>query len=161
LEGVIGSFNTRPFNGKIRTNLLYFNNTNIPKTCIRTLYGSLEFLVMPFGLSNAPSTFQAVIHNVFREYLDDVLMVYIDYILMFSRTEEYHIRHSEINPRTTKTAQFIRKTVYKRVQSCLTTVPRPCSWSDWCRNAAKQSASSGRMASFDHSFRSAVVPRPG
>ena len=68
-------------------------DTDIPKTCIRTRYGSFEFLVMPFGLTNAPSTFQAVMNDVFREYLDDFVMVYIDDILIFSRTEEDHFRH--------------------------------------------------------------------
>ena len=67
-------------------------DTDISKTCIRTRYGSFEFLVMPFGLTNAPSTFQAVMNDVFREYLDDFVMVYIDDILIFSRTEEDHFR---------------------------------------------------------------------
>jgi hypothetical protein len=66
---------------------------DIPKTCIRTRYGSFEFLVMPFGLTNAPSTFQAVMNDVFREYLDDFVMVYIDDILIYSRTAEEHFRH--------------------------------------------------------------------
>ena len=48
---------------------------------------------MPFGLTNAPSTFQAVMNDVFREYLDDFVMVYIDDILIFSRTAEDHLRH--------------------------------------------------------------------
>jgi hypothetical protein len=71
-------------------------DTDIPKTCICTRYGSFEFLVMPFGLTNAPSTFQAVMNNVFREYLDDFVMVYIDDILIFSRTEEDHFRHVKL-----------------------------------------------------------------
>jgi hypothetical protein len=68
-------------------------DADIPKTCIRTRYGSFEFLVMPLGLTNAPSTFQAVMNDVFREYLDDFVMVYFDYFLIFSRTEEDHFRH--------------------------------------------------------------------
>jgi Reverse transcriptase (RNA-dependent DNA polymerase) len=71
-------------------------DTDIPKTCIRTRYGSFEFLVMPFGPTNAPSTFQAVMNNFFREYLDDFVMVYIDDILIFSRTEEDHFRHVKL-----------------------------------------------------------------
>jgi hypothetical protein len=71
-------------------------DTDIPKTCIRIRYGSFEFLVMPFGLTNAPSTFQAVMNEVFREYLDDFVMVYIDDILMCSRTEEDHFRHVKL-----------------------------------------------------------------
>jgi Reverse transcriptase (RNA-dependent DNA polymerase) len=67
-------------------------DADIPKTCIRTRYGSFEFLVMPFGLTNAPSTCQEVMNDVFREYLDDFVMVYIDYILIFSRNTEDHLR---------------------------------------------------------------------
>jgi hypothetical protein len=48
---------------------------------------------MPFGLTNAPKTFQAVMNDVFREYLDDFVMVYIDDIFMFSRTAEDHMTH--------------------------------------------------------------------
>ena len=68
-------------------------DSDVPKTCIRTRYGSFEFLVMPFGLTNAPSTFQVVMNDVFREYLDELVMVYIDYILISSRTAEDHLRH--------------------------------------------------------------------
>jgi hypothetical protein len=57
---------------------------------------SFEFLVMPFGLTNAPSTFQAVMNDLFREYLDDFVMVYIDDILIFSRTEKDHFRHVKL-----------------------------------------------------------------
>jgi Reverse transcriptase (RNA-dependent DNA polymerase) len=71
-------------------------DADIPMTCIRTRYGSFEFLVMPFGLTNSPSTFQAVMDDVFREYLDDLAMVYIEDILIFSRTAEDHLRHVEL-----------------------------------------------------------------
>jgi hypothetical protein len=71
-------------------------DADILKICIRTRYGSFEFLVMPFGLTNAPSTFQAVKKDVFREYLDDFVMVYIDEILIFSRTKEDHFRHVKL-----------------------------------------------------------------
>jgi Reverse transcriptase (RNA-dependent DNA polymerase) len=51
---------------------------------------------MPFGIKNAPSTFQAVVNDIFREYLDDFFMVYIDDILIFSRTEEDQFRHVKL-----------------------------------------------------------------
>jgi Reverse transcriptase (RNA-dependent DNA polymerase) len=60
------------------------NDTDVSKTCIRTRYGSFEFLEMPFGLSKSPSTFQAVMNDVFREYLDEFVMAYIEDILIFS-----------------------------------------------------------------------------
>jgi Reverse transcriptase (RNA-dependent DNA polymerase) len=68
-------------------------DADIPKTCIRTRYVPFEFLVMPFGLTNAPNTFQAVMNDVFGEYLDYFVMVYIDDILIFSRTAEDHLKH--------------------------------------------------------------------
>jgi hypothetical protein len=68
-------------------------DTDVPKTCIGTRYGSFKFLVMPFGLTNAPSFFQAVMNDVFREYLDDSFIFNIDDIIIFSRTEEDHFRH--------------------------------------------------------------------
>jgi Reverse transcriptase (RNA-dependent DNA polymerase) len=61
-------------------------DADIPKISIRTRYGSFEVLVMPFGLENARSTFQAVMNDVFREHLDEFVMVYINNILIFSRT---------------------------------------------------------------------------
>jgi Reverse transcriptase (RNA-dependent DNA polymerase) len=69
---------------------------DIPKTCIRTRYGSFEFLVMPFGLTNAPSTFQALMNEVFRDYVDKFVLVYLDDVLIFSRSYEEHKQHVEM-----------------------------------------------------------------
>ena len=62
------------------------------KTAFRTKYGLFEYLVMPFGLCNAPASFQAMINQVLRELLDEGVIVYIDDILIYSETEEEHIR---------------------------------------------------------------------
>jgi hypothetical protein len=48
---------------------------------------------MPFRLTNAPATFQALINNVLREYLDIFVVAYLDDILIYSETEEEHVRH--------------------------------------------------------------------
>jgi hypothetical protein len=62
------------------------------KTAFRTRYGLFEYLVMPFDLCNAPSTFQAMINKVLHNLLDEGVIVYIDDILIYSEDEESHIR---------------------------------------------------------------------
>ena len=63
------------------------------KTAFRTRYGHYEFLVVPFGLTNAPATFQAYINKALRGLVDDFCIVYLDDILIFSRTKEEHDQH--------------------------------------------------------------------
>ena len=63
------------------------------KTAFRTHYGSFEWLVMPFGLSNAPAAFQHFMDDIFGDLLDICTIIYLDEILIYSDNETSHIGH--------------------------------------------------------------------
>jgi hypothetical protein len=72
---------------------LKIQESNIPKTIFRTRYGLYEYTVMSSGLTNAATYFMYLMNKVFMEYLDKFIVVFIDDILEFSRTEEEHEVH--------------------------------------------------------------------
>jgi hypothetical protein len=72
---------------------LKIRESDIRKTTFRTRYGLYEYTVMSFGLTNAPAYFLYFMNKVFMEYLDKFIVVFIDDILIFSKTEEEHEKH--------------------------------------------------------------------
>jgi hypothetical protein len=66
---------------------------DIWKTSFKTRQGFFEWLVMPFGLTNAPATFMQLMNDVFRTFIDEFVIVYLDDVLIFNRTREEHVHH--------------------------------------------------------------------
>ncbi|GKB76225.1 putative reverse transcriptase domain-containing protein, partial [Tanacetum coccineum] len=75
---------------------LRVRDEDIPKTVFRTRYGHHEFQVMPFGLTNAPAIFMDLMNRVCKPYLDKFMIVFIDDILIYSKSEEEHAEHLKL-----------------------------------------------------------------
>ena len=90
------------------------SNDAIPLTAFRTKYGLFEFTVLPFGLTNAPATFMSLMNDVFHEYLDVFVLVYLDDILVYSKTLREHASHLE------KVFELLRKNhLYAKFSKCV------------------------------------------
>ena len=75
---------------------LRVREADMPKTTFRTLYGHFEFIGIPFRLTNPLVEFMDLIHRVFKHYLDQFVVVFVNNILIYSESEEEHEGHLRI-----------------------------------------------------------------
>ena len=86
---------------------------DVQKTAFRTRYGHYEYLVMPFGVTNAPGVFMEYMNRIFHPYLDRFVVVFIDDILVYSKSEEEHAEHVRIVLKVLK-----EKKLYAKLSKC-------------------------------------------
>ena len=92
---------------------LRIKDADVHKTEFRTGYGHYEFLVMQFGLKNAPTALMDLINRVFRPYVDRFFMVFIDNILVYSKDREDHDTHLQVVLETLR-----KEHLYEKMSNC-------------------------------------------
>ena len=98
---------------RLRYYQLRVKDFNVPKTAFRTRFGHYEFLVMPFGLTNAPAAFMDLMNRVFRPYVDQFVVVFMDDILVYSKDAQEHEQHLRIVMETLR-----EKKLYAKLSKC-------------------------------------------
>jgi hypothetical protein len=88
---------------------LKVRESDIPKTAFTTRYGLFEYTVMSFGLTNAPTYFMNLMNKVFMKFLDKFVVVFIDDILVYSKTEDEHAEHLRLVLGTLREHQLYAK----------------------------------------------------
>ncbi|KAA3483888.1 RNA-directed DNA polymerase-like protein [Gossypium australe] len=97
----------------LSTGLVRVKEPYVSKTTFKTRYGHYEFLVMSFGLTNAPATFMDLVNQVFQSYLDHFVVVFIDDILIYSLNEIDHVEHLRAILQT-----LCQKKLYAKFNKC-------------------------------------------
>ena len=92
---------------------LRVKGVDVSNTAFRTRYGHCEFLVIPFGLTNAPTAFMDLMNRVFRPSVDPFVVVFIDYILVYSKDAQEHEQHLKIVLQTLR-----EKKLYAKLSKC-------------------------------------------
>ncbi|GJY55434.1 putative reverse transcriptase domain-containing protein [Tanacetum coccineum] len=104
-------------------NQLKVREEDIPKTAFRTRYGHYEFQVMPFGLTNAPAVFMDLMNRVCKPYLDRFVIVFIDDILIYSKSRKEHEGHLKLIMRLLKKEELYAKFSKSKIDSIKDWVP--------------------------------------
>jgi hypothetical protein len=94
--------------------------SDVPKTAFSTRYGLYEYLVMSFGLTNAPAYFMYLMNSVFMQELDKFVVVFIDDILIYSKTPEDHTKHLHVILQRLRDHHLYAK--FSKCEFCLDTV---------------------------------------
>ena len=101
------------FDLRSRYHQLRVRDSDIPKTAFRTRYGHFEFVVMPFGLTNAPAAFMDLMNSIYRPYLDQFVVVFVDDILIYSKGRAEHEQHLQL------ALQVLRENqLYAKLEKC-------------------------------------------
>jgi hypothetical protein len=79
-----------------RYHQLRIKECNIRKTAFRTRFGHYEFVLVPFGLTNAPVVFMSLVNGVLWKYFDHFVQVFLDDILIYSKNEREHEEHLRV-----------------------------------------------------------------
>ncbi|GJR75201.1 putative reverse transcriptase domain-containing protein [Tanacetum coccineum] len=115
---------------------LRVHEDDIPKTTFRTRYGHFEFIVIPFGLTNAPAMFMDMMNRVCMPYLDKFMIVFIDDILIYSKTQEEHVEHLRLvlellkkEKLFAKFSKFIKN--FSKIAKSLTLLTQKSKTFDW------------------------------
>jgi hypothetical protein len=95
--------------------------SDIPKTTFSTRYGLYEFTVMSFGLTNAPAYFMNLMNKVFMEYLDRFVVVFINDVLIYSKSESDHEKHLRLVLQKLRDNQLYAK--YRKCEFWIGEVP--------------------------------------
>ena len=88
---------------------LKIHDEDVYKMAFHSRYRHYEFLVMPFGLTNTPAAFMNLMNRVFRPFLDQFVIVFIDDVLVYSRSEEEHEQHLRLFLQTLREHQLYAK----------------------------------------------------
>ena len=108
MHGVFSKFDLRSGYHQIKV-----KDEDIQKTAFRMHYGHYEYLVMSFGVTNAPGVFMEYMNRIFHTYLDRFMVVFIDDILIYSKSEEEHAGHLRIVLQVLK-----EKKLYAKLSKC-------------------------------------------
>ncbi|GJP38759.1 hypothetical protein CLOM_g23173 [Closterium sp. NIES-68] len=99
-------------------------DNSIHKIAFRSRYGSYEYLVMPFGVTNTPATFLAEMNHILRPLLDECVVLYLDDILIYSRDMQQHVQYLRCVFDILMTRTILRQIIQDRIRPRESPIPR-------------------------------------